>query len=541
MLNGLNQLADAVKVTLGPKGRNVCLQKAFGPPLVTKDGVSVAKEIELYDPWENMGARLVREVASKTSDDAGDGTTTATVLAQYLANHGNRLVAAGYAPVPMKRGMDKAALMIEEQIYGLSLPVRSQQDIENVATISANGDSVIGKIIASAVAKVGKDGVVNIEEGQSTETLVETTDGMKIDRGWANAAWGSVSQNEKQEVVLENPYVLVTDLVVSTVRPLVPLLEKIVEEKRSLVIFAPDFQGEAIPTFYQNHANGALRSMLVKGPGFGYQQTEALKDIAALTGATFISKETGHSFEGITTEFLGTTGKVVTTAKDTLLTDGGGSADTVEQRITQIKGEIDRAGSEYDKDKLKERLGKLMGGICVVKVGATSELAMKELKARIEDALFATKASMDEGIVPGGGTTLIRAADQVREIVAAIKAGTTSDEGISLPVGQDEQGGFDLVLKACDQPLWQLVENAGKSGSVYVTKIRDQEELVGLNVATMEWVSMFEAGIVDPTKVVRYTLLNAVSVVSTMLTTEAMIRKPDADKSSEGRTPGHAH
>lgn len=530
MLSGINQLAKAVSVTLGPKGRNVCLQKAFGPPLVTKDGVSVAKEIELADPDENLGARLVREVASKTSDDAGDGTTTATVLAAWLANEGNKLVQAGLAPVAMKRGMDKAVAILTEQIYGMSMPVRSQQDIENVATISANGDRIIGKIIAEAVAKVGKDGVVNIEEGQSIETVVESTDGMRIERGWFNAAWGQ-NAGEKQEVILENPLILVTDQTIAAIRPLLPLLERLVEERATIVIIAPDFQGEAVPTFYQNHAQGSLRSMLIKAPGFGTQQTEILKDIASLTGSTFISKETGMSLDTVVFDHLGRAGKVITTAKDTTIIDGGGSADDVEFRVSQLKAEIDRSGSEYDKDKLKERLGKLMGGICVVKVGAPSELAMKELKARIEDALFATRASMDEGIVPGGGSTLIRAADRTREMVTAAEEG--SDIQFELPVSDDEWAGFRLVLKACEQPLWQLVQNAGRSGDVFVEKIRLQEdENVGLNVATLEWVNMFEHGIVDPTKVVRSTISNAVSVVSTMLTTEAVVRKPPTETSN---------
>lgn len=535
MIDGVNKLADAVKVTLGPKGRNVCLQKAFGPPLVTKDGVSVAKEIELEDRDENLGALLVREVASKTSDDAGDGTTTATVLAAYLANHGNRLVAAGLAPVPLKRGMDKAVAMLEDQIFGLSIPVRSQSDIDNVATISANGDRKIGSIIAAAVAKVGKDGVVNIEEGNTTETVVEATDGMKIDRGWANSAWSSFAENG-QEITLDSPKVLVTDYSISAIRPIISVLEELMKAGSSLLIIAPDFGGEAVPTFHQNF--GRLKTLLVKAPGFGYQQTEILKDIAALTGATFFSKEIGLSFDGLNVEHLGSAGKVTTTAKDTIITDGGGTSEDLEGRITQIRGEIERVGSEYDKDKLKERLGKLMGGVCVVKVGATSELAMKELKGRIEDALFATKASMEEGIVPGGGTTLIRAADRVREMVVAAHGGQVID--FALPVGNEEEAGFNLVLKACDQPLWQLVQNAGRSGDVYIEKIRDREELIGLNVATLEWVHMFEAGIVDPTKVVRSTIINAVSIVSTMLTTEAVIRKPEQDKAPSGMT-GHTH
>lgn len=535
LINGVNKLADSVKVTLGPKGRNVGIDKTFGSPLVTKDGVSVAKEIELSDPWENMGALLVREVASKTSDDAGDGTTTATVLAAFLANHGNRLVAANLAPVPLKRGMDKAVAILDDQICGLSIAVRSQQDIENVATVSANGDAVIGKIIASAVAKVGKDGVVNIEEGKSTETIVETTDGMRIERGWFSHHWAEDANAEKSEFVLEDTYVMVTDLPVGSVRPLVPMLEALVKVRASLLIIASDFQGDCIPAFYQNLKQGTLRSMLVKAPGFGYQQTETLKDIAALTGATFISKELGMSFEDATFEALGRAGKVVTTAKDTTITDGGGSVDSVETRIAQIKGEVDRSGSEYDKDKLRERLGKLMGGVCVVKVGASSELEMKELKARIEDALFATKASMEEGIVAGGGTTLIRAADRVREVVQAAKEGINPGEYV-FPEGLEEEAGFNLVLKACEEPLRQLVQNAGKSGDVYVEKLRDQEgEHIGLNVATFEWAHMIETGIVDPTKVVRATIANAVSVVSTLLTTECIIRKPEKKNEMSGQ------
>jgi len=512
------------------------MEKTFGNPLVTKDGVSVAKEIELSDPWQNIGARLVKEVASKTSDDAGDGTTTATVLAAYLANNGNKLIAAGLAPVPLKRGMDKAFSVIEDAIYGMSMPVKSQTDIQNVASISANGDTVIGKIIAEAVAKVGKDGVVNIEEGKTTETVIEATDGMKIDRGWSNAAWCAEGT---QEVELHNPYVLITDIVISSVRPFLKVLEELVTQERSLFILAPDFQGEAPATFYQNHAKGSLKSLLVKAPGFGMQQAEILKDVAALTGAEFISKERGMSFDGLTVEMLGTVGTAKATQKETILTEGGGSAEYVEQRVQQIRAEIERSGSEYDKDKLKERLGKLMGGVCVVKVGASSELAMKELKARIEDALFATRASMDEGIVPGGGTTLVRSAARAKDLLTAHDEG--QDAGFPMPEGTEERAGYNLVLQACEEPLRQLVRNAGVSGSVYVNRMQEEpNEQIGLDIRTLTWVNMFEAGIVDPTKVVRCSLANAVSVASTLLTTQCIVRKP-APESPGDQLSGHIH
>lgn len=540
MIDGVNALADAVKVTLGPKGRNVCLQKAFGSPLITKDGVSVAKEIDLHDRWENIGARLVKEVASKTSDDAGDGTTTATVLAAFLANHGNRLVVAGMAPVSLKRGMDKAYKVIEDQIYGGSMAVRSQTDIQNVATISANGDATIGKIIAEAVAKVGKDGVVNIEEGKTTETIIEAMDGMKLERGWFSAAW---ADGEAQTCELTNPYILVTDIVLSNVRLLLPMLEALVKSRRSLFIIAPDFQGDVLPTFYQNHQAGNLKSLLVKAPGFGMQQSEILKDVAALTGAEFISRDQGMSLEGLTLEMLGGAQTVKATQKDTVITDGAGSSEHIDLRIKQIKGEMDRTGSEYDKDKLKDRLGKLMGGVCVVKVGASSELAMKELKARIEDALFATKASMDEGIVCGGGTALVRAGVNARDLLEAHETQTDvmPDVGFPMPEGTDERAGYLLVCQACDEPLYQLVTNAGASGRVFVHKLKEQEhDQTGLNIATMEWVNMFESGIVDPTKVVRFALANAVSVVSTMLTTEAIIGKPTVNK-PPSELGGHVH
>lgn len=522
MLAGVLKLADAVAVTLGPRGRNVCLEKKFGAPLVTKDGVSVAKEIELPDPLEDMGARLVREVASKTSEDAGDGTTTSVVLAAYLFQEGQKLVEAGLAPVSLKRGMDKAVDLVVDQIMGLSLPVKTQDQVENVATISANGDRKVGKIVADAVGKVGRDGVVNIEEGRNTETIIETTDGMKIDRGWVSPHF--MTDGEKQETILTDAVVLVTDHVVTSVRPLLPILEKLVADQRQFLVIAPDFQGDAIPTFIQNLQRGALKSCLVKAPAYGAQQVEHLKDIAVLTGATFITKDLGMTFEAVHMEDLGRVGRVRITQKDTLMTDPGGVPEAIESRIESIKTQIEGSGSEYDQDKLRERLGRLLGGICVIKVGAVSELEMKELKARMEDALHATRVSVEEGVVPGGGLALLRAADRVRELIAA----ATDDGGTHPAENDDEKAGFNLVLAACDAPMCRIIKNAGKNGDVYVERVRafgSQDEYMGIDANDMTMKNMLESGIVDPTKVVRSALQNASSVVGTLLTTECAIRK----------------
>jgi chaperonin GroEL len=531
MLVGVDKLADAVAVTLGPKGRNVCLQKAFGSPLVTKDGVSVAKEVELADPWENMGARLVREAASKTSDDAGDGTTTATVLARHVFREGNKLVAAGFAPVPLKRGMDKAVAMLVTQIIGLSLPVKDAQQIENVATISANGDRGVGRIIAEAVAKVGKDGVVNIEEGRTAATVIEATDGMKIDRGWVTA---HLCMDEgASESVLHDAYVLVTDHTVSAVRPLVEMLEAIMKERKPLFILAPDFGGEAIPTFVQNLKQGSFVAQLVKAPGFGDNQRNILQDVATLTGATFVTKETGMTLnEGVTLDMLGKAGRIRVTSKDTIITDGGGDPAEIDSRIEALKAEIARTGSEYDADKLRERLGKLLGGVCVIRVGATTETEMKELKARMEDALYATKASIDEGVVCGGGTALVRAAQLVESLIDEYKDNVLDADldPSEIPQTDEEWAGFRLVLRACEAPMHQIIRNAGKSASIYIDRLRGiEDEMVGLDANDLEFKNLLEAGILDPVKVVRSALTNAVSVASTMLTTEAMTRKPEKD------------
>lgn len=536
MLSGVNQLADAVVVTLGPRGRNVCMEKAFGGPLITKDGVSVAKEIELADPWENLGARLVREAASKTSDDAGDGTTTATVLARYVANEGHRLIMAGMAPVPLKRGMDAALKLLDDQIIGMSLPVATAAQIENVATVSANGDRVIGKIIADAVAKVGKDGVVNIEEGKTGHTVVEATDGMKLERGWANPEF--CADEGAQETILHDPYILVTDLNMGGARPLVPILEHLVRERASLLILSADFSGDMIPTFVMNLKKNVLLACLVKAPGFGVQQEHVLGDVAALTGATLVSKQLGMDMTNITMEHLGRAGRVRINSKTTIITDGGGSDEEVSARIQQIKGEINRTGSEYDADKLRERLSKLQGGVCVVKVGASSETAMKELKARMEDALYATKASIDEGVVPGGGVAMLRAAQRVEAMCFGDFAGedTAQSMGYYVPEDETELAGFRIVLRACEEPLRAIVKNAGASGDVWVERVRDLNDFDGVDATDMQIKNMLDAGIVDPAKVTRAALANAVSVASTMLTSEAGITKPKAAE------PGmHAH
>ena len=528
MLRGVVKLADAVAVTLGPRGRNVGLEKAFGAPLVTKDGVSVAKEIDLPDPLEAMGARLVREVASKTSEDAGDGTTTSVVLSAALFTEGLRLVEGGLTPISLKRGMDKAVVLVSDQLLGLSLPVKTQDHIENVATISANGDRTIGHIVAEAVAKVGRDGVVNIEEGRTTETIIETTDGMKIDRGWVRPEFAT--DENRQECILTNAAVLVTDREVGDVRPFLSLLERLVSEQRDLLVIAPNFVGAAIPTFLQNHQQGSLRSCLVQAPGFGASQTEVLQDIATLTGATFISKAMGMTFENLSYEDLGTAGRVKVTAKDSLITDPGGNQAVIDGRIEQIKAEIERSASEYDRDKLRDRMGRLLGGVCVIKVGAISELEMKEMKGRMEDALHATRVSIEEGVVPGGGLALLRAADRVRELVAASKD-TSIDTGLDypLPSNDEERAGFDLVLNACEAPLCRIVKNAGKVGEVWVERVRSYastDEFTGVDARDLSLKNLLDHGIIDPAKVVRSSIENAVSVIGTLLTTECAIRKP---------------
>lgn len=527
LLSGVNKLADTVAVTLGPRGRNVALEKSFGDPLVTKDGVSVAKEIELPDEWENLGARLVREAASKTSDDAGDGTTTATILARSLFQKGISLLSVGMAPVALKRGMDKAAEWVVEEIIGSSLKIKDQSDVENVATISANGDRELGKIVADAVAKVGRDGVVSIEEGRGVKVETDVIEGMQFDRGWAHSEFSS----NGVDAVLDMPYILVTDFKVSACRPLLPLLEAVMKKQRPLVIIAPDFEGEALPLFIQNHKAGTLHSVLVKAPGFGARQRDMLEDIAILTGATFICKEQGMTFEGCFANqspdadplsLMGQAGRVKVTAKDTTIMDGSGRSEALEAREDQIRAEIEISGSEYDKEKLRERLGKLQGGVCIIKVGALSEVAMKELKARMEDALYATRASIDEGVVAGGGSALLWASRKV------LQSGRLTE------LSGDALSGAKLVLEACSEPMQRILDNAGEIGLVWVERVLETvDPLLGVDATDMKIKNMLEAGILDPTKVVRCALINAVSVASTILTTETVVRKPTPPKPSD--------
>jgi chaperonin GroEL len=521
MLRGINQLADAVVVTMGPRGRNVCIEKAFGGPTITKDGVSVAKEIELPDPVENLGCRLIREAASKTSDDAGDGTTTSTLLARYLVVQSFKKVNNNFSPVAFNRGAFKAVPLITDAIRANSFPVKTPADIENVARISANGDAAIAKFIATAVARVGRDGVVNIEEGKGIETVIESTDGMQLDRGWISPFF--CLDDEAQESVLQEPYVLVTDHVIHSARPLLPLLEALLKAEAALLIIAPDFQGDSVGTFYRNLAK--LRTQLVKAPGFGQSQSDILEDIAALTGATFVSKTVGMDLESVDVEHLGRLSQCRVNAKNTTLVEGSSEGSSaIKDRIVQIKALIERSGSEYDKDKLRERLSKLMGGVCVIRVGAGSELEMREKKARMEDALYATKASIDEGVVTGGGLALLRAADLVRDMIDS-HAQEMQLSPSEIPQGEDERIGFETVLSACAEPLRQIACNAGLVGDLWVAKVQEMGEFEGLDLSDLQVKNLLEAGIMDPTKVVCSALVNAVSVAGTILTTEAAITK----------------
>lgn len=530
LLVGVNKLADAVVVTLGPKGRNVCLEKAFGAPFVTKDGVSVAKEIELHDPWENMGARMVREVSSKTSDDAGDGTTTATVLARAMFVRGMKLVEAGYAPINVKRGMDKALPFLLDAIVDQSFPVTEQADIESVATISANGDTGIGHIVAEAVAKVGKDGIVNIEEGKGTETLLEASDGMRIERGWVSNAF--MMDPETYSSTLDNAYVFVTDLNLSVIRPFIPTLELIMKEGRPILWIAPDFDGEALAALCQNFGQKTLISMLVKAPGFGYQQAEVLKDVAALTGATFVSKDQGMNFQGVTLEMFGTARTVRVTDKHTTIIDGGGFQEGIDARITQLKAEVGRASSEFDREKIQDRLGKLLGGVCSIRIGAGSELELKEKKARMEDALYATRAAIDEGLVPGGGMCLIRASARVKVNSDGARKGTlTEAPPYPLPTNEEEWSGFILALESCFEPFeWICVNGGIKNPYRLLDRVLEEgDDFTGVDARTFEVTNLRTAGVLDPTKVVRATITNSISLTGTLLTTECAIHKPSKE------------
>ena len=507
MKEGADALANAVKVTLGPKGRNVVIDKKFGAPHVTKDGVTVAKEIELEDRFANMGAQMVKEVASKTNDQAGDGTTTATVLAQAIINVGLKNVTAGANPMDLKRGIDKAVAAVVESLRDQSQEVgEDYAKIEQVGTISANNDGYIGKLIADAMSKVKKDGVITVEEAKGTETEVKVVEGMQFDRGYVSPYF--MTNGDKMEAVLDNPYILLTDKKVSTMKDLLPVLEPIAREGKSLLIIAEDVDGEALTTLVVNKLRGTLKIAAVKAPGFGDRRKEMLQDIAVLTGGVVISEERGFTLENTTLDMLGMAEKVVVTKDNTTVVNGAGAADAIAERAGLIRKQIETTTSDYDREKLQERLGKLAGGVAVLYVGAATEVEMKEKKDRVEDALSATRAAVEEGIVPGGGVAYIRAS----QALAGLKG-----------ANEDETTGIHIVARAIEEPLRQIAANAGVDGSVIINKIREGQGDFGYNARTDEYVNMFEAGVIDPTKVSRVALENAASVAGMFLTTECAI------------------
>ena len=514
MVRGINVLANAVKVTLGPKGRNVVLDRAFGAPTVTKDGVSVAKEIELKDKFENMGACMVREVASKTSDNAGDGTTTATVLAQAIVDEGMKFVAAGMNPMDLKRGIDKAVAAAIEELRKISKPTTTNKEIAQVGAISANSDAEIGDIISEAMDKVGKEGVITVEDGKSLKNELEVVEGMQCDRGYLSPYF--INQPEKQAAVLDNPFILLHDKKISNIRELLPVLEQVAKAARPLVIIAEDIDGEALATLVVNSIRGILKVVAVKAPGFGDRRAAMLEDIAVLTGGTVISTNVGLTLDKATLEQLGTAKKVEVTKENTTIIDGAGQAEAIENRVRNIRTQIEAATSDYDREKLQERVAKLAGGVALIKVGAATEVEMKEKKARVEDALHATRAAVEEGIVAGGGVALIRAKQAIRDIKG----------------DNDEQNaGIRIVLRAMEEPLRQIVANAGDEPSVVVNTVAQGEGNFGYNAQTGEYGDLVEMGVLDPTKVTRTALQNAASVASLILTTDCMVADiPQDDK-----------
>ena len=524
MVEGVNVLANAVKATLGPKGRNVVLERSFGAPTITKDGVSVAKEIELKDKLQNMGAQMVKEVASKTSDAAGDGTTTATVLAQAIVHEGMKYVAAGMNPMDLKRGIDRAVAALVEQLKGQSKATTTSKEIAQVGTISANSDADVGQIIADAMDKVGKAGVITVEDGKSLNNELDVVEGMQFDRGYLSPYF--INNPEKQSAVLENPYVLLFDKKISNIRDLLPTLEAVAKASRPLLIIAEDVEGEALATLVVNTIRGILKVVAVKAPGFGDRRKAMLEDIAILTGGKVIAEEVGLSLEKVQLADLGQAGRIEVAKEETTIIDGAGKADDIEARVKQIRVQIEEATSDYDREKLQERVAKLAGGVAVIKVGAATEVEMKEKKARVEDALHATRAAVEEGIVAGGGVALLRA----RQAVGEIKADNP-----------DQKAGVNLVLKAIEAPLREIVVNAGDEASVVVNKVLEGKGNFGYNAANGEYGDMIEMGILDPTKVTRTALQNAASVAGLMLTTECMVAeapKPDTPPAGMGGMGG---
>ena len=521
MVEGVNILANAVKVTLGPKGRNVVLERSFGAPTVTKDGVSVAKEIELKDKLQNMGAQMVKEVASKTSDAAGDGTTTATVLAQAIVREGMKYVAAGMNPMDLKRGIDKAVVQLVEQLKKASKAVTTSKEIAQVGAISANSDESIGKIIADAMDKVGKEGVITVEDGKSLDNELEVVEGMQFDRGYLSPYF--INNPEKQAAILENPFILLYDKKISSIRDLLPILEQVAKAGRPLLIIAEDVEGEALATLVVNTIRGILKVVAVKAPGFGDRRKAMLEDIAILTGGKVISEEVGLTLEKATLADLGQAKRVEVGKENTTIIDGAGSAADIEARVKQIRVQIEEATSDYDREKLQERVAKLAGGVAVIKVGAATEVEMKEKKARVEDALHATRAAVEEGIVAGGGVALLRA----RQAAGEIKGDNA-----------DQDAGVKLVLKAIEAPLREIVANAGGEPSVVINRVLEGKGNFGFNAANDTYGDMIEMGILDPTKVTRTALQNAASVASLMLTTEAMVAEAPKDDAPAGGMPG---
>ena len=518
---GVDKLANAVKVTLGPKGRNVVIEKKFGAPTVTKDGVTVAKEIELEDKLENVGAQMVREVASKTSDVAGDGTTTATVLAQSIVNEGLKNVTAGANPMSIKRGIDAARDAVVDAIQGQAKDLPDSQQIAQVATISANDDIEVGEKIAEAMEKVGKDGVITVEESKTAETFLETVEGMQFDRGYLSPYF--VTNSESMDAEMEDAYVLIHDKKISNMKDLLPLLEKVVQTGKPVVIIAEDVEGEALATLVVNKLRGTFKVLAVKAPGFGDRRKAMLEDIAVLTGATVISEDAGYKLESATLDYLGTAKRVVSDKDNTTIVDGGGSVDAIKARINEIKVQVDKTTSDYDREKLQERLAKLSGGVAVINVGAATEVEMKEKKARVEDALHATRAAVEEGIVPGGGVALLRSVPSLDKV----------------KVDDEQQVGVDIMRRALEEPIRQIVSNAGAEASIVVQNVRDKKGDYGYDARNDEYVKMFEAGIIDPAKVARVAVENAASIAGMVLTTEAAITEiPEDEKMPPMPDPG---
>ena len=522
MLSGVEQISNAVKVTLGPKGRLVMLDKKFGAPTITKDGVSVAKEVELEDPFENMGAQLLKEVAAKTNDVAGDGTTTATVLAYSMVREALKAVAAGMTPIELKRGIDKAVAIAVDEIKKNSKEVKGSEDVSHVATISANNDPEIGGILASAIEKVGKDGVITVEESKTMETTTDFVEGMQFDRGYISSYF--VTDRDRMEASYENPYILIHDKKISNMKDLLPLLEQVAQTGKALVIICEDMDGEALATLIVNSLRGTLKTVAVKAPGFGDRRKAMLEDIAILTGGQVITEELGIKLENATIDMLGTAKSVKIDKDNTTIVDGAGSADAIKARVAEIKTQIESATSDYDKDKLKERLAKLSGGVAVINIGAVTETEMKEKKHRVEDTLAATRAALEEGIVCGGGLALIQAAEAL--------------EKADVELTDDEKVGFKIVKRALEEPMRQIAENAGIDGSVIADKAKSAKKGVGFDAYSLEWKDMMEAGIIDPAKVTRSALQNAASVASLLLTTECAITDIPEPPAAAPAAPG---